>query len=116
EWWQSAEARRLALSAGRYLLLALAALLLYLLILRPLIRRVTQLPPASQAPAAGVDERAGDAVEDDADDDADTTYTRPPRRRKSTAYEQNLSDLREMAQGDPRMVAMIVRSWMNKHE
>ncbi|HSH47242.1 MAG TPA: flagellar basal-body MS-ring/collar protein FliF, partial [Halomonas sp.] len=43
EWWQSAEARRLALSAGRYLLLALAALLLYLLILRPLIRRVTQL-------------------------------------------------------------------------
>lgn len=117
EWWQSAEARRLALSAGRYLLLALVALLLYLLILRPLIRRVTQLPPASQAPAAGVDARAGDAVEDDdADDDADTTYTRPPRRRKSTAYEQNLSDLREMAQNDPRMVAMIVRSWMNKHE
>lgn len=31
-------------------------------------------------------------------------------------YEHNLNDLREMAQEDPRMVAMIIRSWMNANE
>ena len=42
----------------------------------------------------------------------------PPRRRRrqNGAHEQNLKDLQEMAQEDPARVAMIVRSWMNRHD
>lgn len=133
EWWESPEVHALALTIGRYLLVGLAALLLYLLILRPLIKRYTQPPVIAQtdtgfraqvgdedddAQAAGDGESAGaGAGAGDGDENEGATYTPPrKRRRKASAYEENLKDLRDMAQEDPRMVAMIVRSWMNKHE
>ncbi|MFY0989093.1 flagellar basal-body MS-ring/collar protein FliF [Halomonas sp. C05BenzN] len=120
EWWQSPEVRQLALTLGRYLLVALAALLLYLLLLRPLIKRHTQAPLPQPQPDLGLRVRVGDAEEEspaaEESEEADTYAPPRKRKRKSSAYEQNLSDLREMAQEDPRMVAMIVRSWMNKHE
>ncbi len=50
------------------------------------------------------------------DEDDDTYSGKPKRRRKTSLYEHNLNDLREMAQEDPRMVAMIIRSWMNANE
>lgn len=116
EWWQSPEAHALALSIGRYLLVGLAALLLYLLILRPLIKRHTQAPVAATPPGSTLQVQVGDDdAEQSAAGEAEDTYEAPrKRRRKASEYEQNLSDLREMAQEDPRMVAMIVRSWMSK--
>ncbi|MBE0489186.1 MAG: flagellar M-ring protein FliF [Halomonas sp.] len=122
EWWQTPEIQQLAITFGRYLLVALAALLLYLLILRPLIKRHTQPPMATAAPGSTLQVQVGDDANDAdkakaAANEGDETYEPPRKRRhKGSAYEQNLSDLREMAQEDPRMVAMIVRSWMNKHE
>ncbi|MCH4562959.1 flagellar M-ring protein FliF [Halomonas sp. EGI 63088] len=119
EWWQSPQVHQLALTLGRYLLVALAALLLYLLILRPLIKRHTQAPATLPQPAPALRAQVGGSDEEDpaAAGDEEDTYAPPRRRkRKSSAYEQNLSDLREMAHEDPRMVAMIVRSWMNKHD
>lgn len=119
EWWQRPDIQRLAATLGRYLLVGLAALLLYLLILRPFIKRATAIPaPASQQPASTITARVGDEeepVSDGAEEDNTSTYDKP-RRRKATAYEQNLNNLRSMAEEDPRMVAMVVRSWMNKHE
>ncbi|MDT8893214.1 flagellar basal-body MS-ring/collar protein FliF [Halomonas sp. I1] len=120
-WWQRPELQRLAFGLGRYLLVGLALLLLYLLILRPLIRRYTERPlPAAAPPPPSVDARVGDEASDeeatDGEEEEAASYESPRRRRKASAYEQNLNDLREMAQEDPRMVAMIVRGWMNKHE
>lgn len=119
EWWQRRGTLELAGQFGRYLLVALAALLLYLLILRPLIKRYTESPVmATAAPGAGVQARVGDDEDEsvEGEEDADETYQKPKRRRKTSLYEHNLNDLREMAQEDPRMVAMIVRSWMNANE
>lgn len=118
EWWQRQGTLELAAQLGRYLLVALAALLLYLLILRPLIKRYTESPVMATAPNAGVQARVGDDEDESEEDaeDTDETYQKPKRRRKTSLYEHNLNDLREMAQEDPRMVAMIVRSWMNANE
>ncbi len=52
-WWKDPEIRAMASTLGRYLLVALAALLLYLLILRPLIKRYTQTPVAAPAAVPG---------------------------------------------------------------
>ncbi|MDI5987295.1 flagellar basal-body MS-ring/collar protein FliF [Halomonas sp. M4R5S39] len=120
QWWQSPQVHQIALTLGRYLLVALAALLLYLLILRPLIKRHTQAPAALPQPGPTLRAQVGDGDEPSpmaAESEEEQTYPSPRRRkRKSSAYEQNLSDLREMAHEDPRMVAMIVRSWMTKHD
>lgn len=119
EWWQRQGTLELAGRLGKYLLVALAALLLYLLILRPLIKRYTESPVMmTTAPRAGLQAQVGDDDEESAEDeeDAEETYQKPKRQRKTSLYEHNLNDLREMAQEDPRMVAMIVRSWMNANE
>jgi flagellar M-ring protein FliF len=117
---------QLAKELGRYLLIILAVALLYLLVLRPLIRRYTEAPAAPAPMPSAFSARVGDDESDDeaapdGDDEAtdaeDATYGRDNRRRrKASAYEQNLNDLRELAQEDPRMVAMIVRSWMNAND
>ncbi|MDT8879206.1 flagellar basal-body MS-ring/collar protein FliF [Halomonas saccharevitans] len=119
EWWQQPDVQQLALNLGRYLLVGLAILLIYLLILRPLIKRATQAPQPATQPAPSFQARVGEEDEQSATVDGredETTYDKPRRARKASGYEDNLKDLREMAEEDPRMVAMIVRSWMNKHE
>ena len=96
-------------------------LLLYLLILRPLIKRYTQTPVMAAATpggtlAASVGGEDDDEEGEEPSGESDETYAKPKRRRKTSLYEHNLNDLREMAQEDPRMVAMIIRSWMNANE
>jgi flagellar M-ring protein FliF len=124
EWWQSPEIHELALTIGRYLLVALGVLLGYLLILRPLIKRHTEQPVLASATGTGLQVRVGDESEpaegelqaQGEEDDELRPYQKPKRKRRSSAYEDHLAELRELAQEDPRMIAMIVRSWMNKHE
>ena len=121
EWWQSPEIHALALTIGRYLLIALAVLLGYLLVLRPLIKRYTEQPVLASAPGTSLQVRVGDTPEtregelqSGEEEDELQPYERPKRKRRSSAYEDHLADLREMAQEDPRMIAMIIRNWMNK--
>lgn len=121
EWWQSPEVHALALTIGRYLLIALAVLLGYLLVLRPLIKRYTEQPVLASTPGTGLQVRVGDEPEaregelQSGEEDSELEpYQRPKRKRRSSAYEDHLADLREMAQEDPRMIAMIIRNWMNK--
>lgn len=117
EWWQSPEMHSLALTFGRYLLVSLGILFTYLLILRPLIKRYTQQPVLSTAtPGGALSVQVGDEESDSSSDrdEAERTYPKPKRKRKSSAYEDHLTELREMAQEDPRMIAMIIRNWMNK--
>ncbi|WP_280553102.1 flagellar basal-body MS-ring/collar protein FliF [Halomonas sp. 25-S5] len=119
EWWQEPDVQQLAMTLGRYLLVGLAVLLLYLLILRPLVKRASQAPQAATQPAPTFQARVGEDDEEHASvkgQEDESTYNKPRRKRKASAYEDNLNDLREMAEEDPRMVAMIVRGWMNKHD
>ncbi|HSP31120.1 MAG TPA: flagellar M-ring protein FliF C-terminal domain-containing protein, partial [Halomonas sp.] len=120
EWWQHPDSLSIAGNVGRYLLVALAILLLYLLILRPLIKRYTETPVmATATPGSTLATSVGSEDDDkgeESTDESDETYAKPKRRRKTSLYEHNLNDLREMAQEDPRMVAMIIRSWMNANE
>lgn len=123
EWWEERGAQELMLTGLRYLLISLFALALYLLLLRPLLRRhLVELKPvealASPAPIVGralpgIDE---DAAMDELDAGVDAVLQNGlKRRRKASSYEQYMKDVREMAQEDPRMVAMVVRSWMIKN-
>ncbi|WP_434983846.1 flagellar basal-body MS-ring/collar protein FliF [Vreelandella zhaodongensis] len=120
-WWRQPETLSMASSLGRYLLVAIATLLLYLLILRPLIKRYTQPPVVAAAMPSSTFSASVGGEEDEQEsaqptEGEDTYSNKPKRRRKTSLYEHNLNDLREMAQEDPRMVAMIIRSWMNTNE
>ncbi|MGL6159390.1 flagellar basal-body MS-ring/collar protein FliF [Microbulbifer sp.] len=114
-WWENPFWQHFLLSLGRYLLAGLAALLLLLWVVRPMVERyLRQRPePARTRPAPA----AAPAVKAVAGDEGEEENPPPPRRRRrSSAYQQNLKDLQEMAGEDPAMVATIVRSWMNRSD
>nr|WP_229804122.1 flagellar basal-body MS-ring/collar protein FliF [Halomonas lutea] len=115
-WWQTPQAIELGMTLGRYLLVALAALFLWFMVLRPMVKRYSQ--PAT-TPAVGTDKLTGEpavALDTDNDEEDSVEESSRRRRRKATAYEQHLKQAREMALEDPRMVAIVVKSWMNKNE
>ena len=114
-WWKTPEAYNLTMGVLRYLLVGLATLTLWKFVLKPMQRRNstgTDLmtlddDDAVMAPAP----RGSDNLVVGQDGTA-----RPALPRKSALYEQNLESLKRLAGEDPRLVAMIVRGWMKKHE
>lgn len=114
-WWKTPEAYNLTMGVLRYLLVAFAALTLWKFVLKPMQRRSsagTDLMTLDDdddvmAPAP----RSSDNLVVGQDGTA-----RPALPRKSALYEQNLESLKRLAGEDPRLVAMIVRGWMKKHE
>jgi len=92
-----------AMQLGRYLLIALIIWLLWRSVLRPIVQSQVQAAAAvREAQTADIEVQQDIAAE--------------ARRRASelSRYEDNLSAARSMAEQDPRAVAMVVRSWMEK--
>jgi flagellar M-ring protein FliF len=122
-WWQTPEVWSLGKSVLKYLVVALVALFLWFKVVKPLLRRQTAepapAPVAAPTPATGAAAAAGaasyQAVSDSGVSDEPVEGSRRERsRRGASSYEQDLKDVREIAQEDPRLVAMVVRSWMDK--
>ena len=81
--------------------------------------RCVSTSPATAAPAGaagGAEAYAATAAEGTGAEEEPPAPPQKRRERRSASYEQNLRDVREIAQEDPRLVAMIVRGWMSSHE
>ncbi|AMX03169.1 flagellar basal-body MS-ring/collar protein FliF [Microbulbifer thermotolerans] len=121
-WYKDPFWQRALLSLARYLLAALAVLMVYRLVLRPLVDRYARLnaeaiaPPAPTAVPQSATVQNTNNAERPEEAEAEEEIPPPRRKRRSSAYEQNLKELQEMAKEDPAMVAMIVRSWMNRND
>ncbi len=123
-WWESTLLWSLAATLGKYLLIGLVALFLWFKVLRPLVQRQTERPAFTPATPNAAGAGAGGGTDAYATTQAETAgaEAEPPappqkrRERRSASYEQNLRDVREIAQEDPRLVAMIVRGWMGSHD
>lgn len=92
----------IARTAGKYLLMGVALLLLYLKVAKPLLRKMSEqqaLPAPGQAVA--LEQLAGDE--------------RPalPGQRN---YQENLSRAQKLANEDPRVVANIVKTWVANND
>ena len=129
-WWTSPDALALAAAFGRYLLVALLALALYLLIIRPLMRRhlaqpdavAPQVePPFAAGAAAAAAAAAGPAGamewdDDPAGDGPTESAIQRKRRRITSNYEQTIKEVRDAAREDPRLMAIVIRNWMNNND
>lgn len=102
DWLQDPLLISVVLPALKYLVVGLAAWLLWLRMLRPLVRRsglfndMEQLPPPVRAslPSAAAEQALAD------------------QRRQQ--HRQNVSGVQEIAKDDPRMVAMVVKNWIRE--
>jgi flagellar M-ring protein FliF len=118
-FWATPQGQELILILARYLPIGLAALVLYFLIIRPLLKRHLAHTPPTVRPgkngsaAAGV---SGDEIDEESGVDVQIAPRKSSagRRIKAQSYEQNVHELRQVAKEDPRLFAMIVRSWVAK--
>ena len=88
--------------AGKYLLIAVALVVLYLKAAKPLLKKISE-PPALPAPDHDALQHAADGG----------LKALPPGQR---SYQENLSRAQKMASEDPRVVANIVKTWVDSHE
>lgn len=102
--WKDPYYLGLAMQAGRYLLVLIVIWLIWRRVLRPLVRDTTESWQRREALASGANAKPGE------DEEA-------ARQRASeiNRYEENLDVARTMAGKDPRAVAMVLRSWMEKN-
>lgn len=100
-WWKQpdmAEYLQMARTAGKYLLMVAALALLYLRVLKPLMKRLSEaarMPPPSQNLHL---QHAQAAL---------------PGQRN---YQDNLTRAQQLANQDPRVVANIVKTWVGSNE
>jgi len=88
--------------AGKYLLIAVALAVLYLKAAKPLLKKLSELRALPAPDHDALQHAAGGALK-----------ALPPGQR---SYQENLSRAQKMASEDPRVVANIVKTWVDSHE
>lgn len=101
--WENPKYQDYALVVGKYLLILIALLFVWRSIVKPIIK--------------GFADAQVERVKNEAKDQATSEQRRQDEQRASeiSRYEENLNTARTMAQKDPRAVAMVLRSWMEKN-
>ncbi|REC96322.1 flagellar basal-body MS-ring/collar protein FliF [Kushneria indalinina] len=120
-WYENPEIISLAKTLGRYLLIAIVAFILWRKLLKPLVeRQKAMLVPAGTTADGSTSNgkllaTAGDDDEEEEETESDIAeqIAKKQKRRQRIEHETLLNTVREQAQKDPRMVAMIIRGWIN---
>jgi flagellar M-ring protein FliF len=103
--WQQPQVIHWGMEAGKYLMAALVLAYLFFAYLRPMLRRVmVEVAPPPALPAAAT---VSEAVDNDIQEVE--LVSMQPRV-------DNLAAVKQIARDDPKMVANIVKSWVDRNE
>ena len=100
--WKQPENIEVAKETGKYLLMAVALVILYLKAAKPLLKKLSEMPAL---PAPGQDAHLQHAAQGE-------LMALPGQRN----YKENLTRAQKLANEDPRVVANIVKTWVGSHE
>lgn len=114
-FWQQQSFIDQLMIAGRWLLVLLVAWLLWRKAVRPqLVRRQEEIKAVQEEAQARVESSSNDGVEVRLTKDELTQQRRANQRMGAEVMSQRI---REMSDNDPRVVALVIRQWMNnEHE
>ncbi|WP_213990988.1 flagellar basal-body MS-ring/collar protein FliF [Sodalis sp. dw_96] len=108
-FWQQAGFFDDVMTAGRWLLVLLVAVILWYKVVRPLLRAKVAEPVAPQSPAP----RPAEDVVVKLSRDQQDEQKRAQQRENTEARSQRI---RDMADADPRIVALVIRQWMSNEQ
>ncbi|MFM2407915.1 MAG: hypothetical protein RL358_657 [Pseudomonadota bacterium] len=122
-WWKQADMLDLAKMLAKYLLIALVLLIVIFGIIKPALRPLIA-PPEDKSEADK--EHAGELIEHH-NPDGSIDFTVGGGNEESVAdseaeaaapppYEQGLKAAQQIAQDDPRIVASVLKDWVNGNE
>ncbi len=117
--WKQPGMIDLAKEAGKYILLAAVLLFIYFRVLRPIIwklsgreERERLAKEKAEAEAAAVAAAVAAGFDPD-DPDAIVNLSGEPAVDERAAYKANLETAKQWAKNDPKLVASIIKSWVN---
>jgi flagellar M-ring protein FliF len=113
--WKQPEMLEAAKDAGRYLLLAAVLLFLYFKILKPLLhkeKKEEEVEALLEAPE--LDENGNPIVKDDALAALEDMSDDDPSAPQITTYLKRLEAAKRMAKENPKVVANVVKEWVNE--
>jgi len=125
--WKQPEMIALAKEIGRYVLLGIVLLYLYFGVLRPIIYKISgreereakeradaEAAAAAAAAEAAAAEAEAEALYDPDDPDAIVQLSGEPEEiDERAAYKANLESAKQWAIKDPKLVANIIKAWVN---
>ena len=99
--WERPEVIDMGMQGGKYVLLGIVLLILYLKVLKPMLNKLNP-PPLGLTDGSGEPIRRAQELQDEAG----------PMGVQQHSYQQNLEAAKELAKKDPKVVANIVKSWV----
>ena len=109
--WKEPGNIQMAKDAGKYLLMGIVLLLLYSRMLKPVLKKITEAPPALPAPESGQDVHVQIGSHGEMMSLPGGGHTGAQNN-----YQENLARAQKMATEDPRVVANIVKTWVASNE
>ena len=110
--WENPDILAKALDLGRWLLLVIIAWILWRKLVKPQLEKRREAEVAAQKAVLKTKLQVKDDVDEaELDDEA-----RRKQARKRVSAELQSQRIREMAEKDPRVVAMVIRQWMSKEQ
>ncbi|MBG3079848.1 flagellar M-ring protein FliF [Proteus mirabilis] len=110
--WENPEILAKALDLGRWLLLVIIAWILWRKLVKPQLEKRREAEIAAQKAVL----KTKLQVKDDVDETELDDEARRKQARKRVSAELQSQRIREMAEKDPRVVAMVIRQWMSKEQ
>ncbi|MBI5918503.1 MAG: flagellar M-ring protein FliF [Nitrosomonadales bacterium] len=114
-WWKQPEMLALAKEALKYLLIAGVLILLILVVIRPAFKSLA--PPEPEKPEEGTGEHGegeeGAEGEAGADGQEGIHLSEEAKQHTASAYETKLQAVKQLAQQDPKIVAIVIKEWVN---
>ncbi|QID17261.1 flagellar basal body M-ring protein FliF [Nitrogeniibacter mangrovi] len=108
--WKDPDMIAMAKEALRYLILAAVLAYVAFGVIKPLMKSITPPPRA----AGDEEEDAAMAEGEEGEEGARTTLSHAAQ--VASSYEAKLARARELAKGDPKMVANLIKEWMGVNE
>ena len=102
--WKQPSNVQLAQNIGKYLLMALVLLILYLRLLKPMVKKLTEAPALPPPGATAMEPQFS----------ANGEMIALPSGQHN--YQDNLARAQKLANEDPRVVANIVKTWVSSNE
>lgn len=111
--WKQADMIQLAKEIGKYLVAGIVLLYLFFRVLKPMLRKLT-------GPDAVAINFSGALPAPDSDEDPVQIGTAAKmleqEKHHLSGYEKNLETAKQLAKQDPKIVANVVKSWVNSNE
>ncbi|HWW08198.1 flagellar basal-body MS-ring/collar protein FliF [Collimonas sp.] len=112
--WRQPDNIELAKTAGKYLLLAIVGLWLWFGLVRPLLRKHLQGPQTATAAEAEAAAAIANAMSEPSPEQV--KRNEEARQREADRHQDNMQHAQDLAEKDPRLVAMVIKNWMGNNE